>query len=78
MIKFCPIRNNGNDYCMTDSCAWWDEEKSQCCILTQVLAATANPPATPVVFQPGIYTTPAVVPNSSGDWVNPNPYTITC
>lgn len=39
MIKYCPIRNNGNDYCMMDSCAWWNEDKGQCC----VLAAAGKP-----------------------------------
>lgn len=83
MIKYCPIISYQKQYsdernCMEEACAFWDEERGQCCILTQALAAAAKSPITPVIMQPSVQTTPAAIPNSSGDWVNPHPYTITC
>jgi hypothetical protein len=83
MIKYCPFMSFRTEkiegiYCMDDSCALYDEERRQCCMLTQALAAAAKPSVTPVVFQPSVHTAPAVVPNGTGDWVEPNPYTITC
>ena len=83
MIKYCPIMNFRDEhyeeiFCGEKECAWWDEVRSQCCILTQALAAAGKPSVTPVVFQPNVQTTPAIVPNSSGDWEAPNPYKITC
>ena len=83
MIKRCPIMSKQNEshskiYCIEKECAWWDEERGQCCILTQALAAAVKPPVTPVIMQPAVTTTPAVTLNNSGDWVNPNPYRIDC
>ena len=87
MIKYCPImsyRDNNMEgiYCMDDSCEWWDEEKRQCCIKTQALAAAAKPPAEPEQlngtyppYQQYFTTTPCVVPTPSGDWT-PNPYRV--
>lgn len=83
MIKRCPIMSkqtasHSRVFCFENECAFWDEERSQCCILTQALAAADKPPVTPVITQPAVTTTPAVTLNSSGDWVNPNPYRIDC
>ena len=83
MTKTCPImsyrKDNWNDiFCMEQDCALWDEERNQCCILTQALAAAAEPPIIPVIMQPSVHTTPAVIPNSTGDWVKPDPYRIDC
>lgn len=83
MTKRCPIISNrekswGEEDCLKGNCAWWDEERGQCCILTQALAAAGKPPVTPVIMQPAVTTTPAVTLNNSGDWVNPNPYRIDC
>lgn len=83
MIKICPImgfrdENYEEILCGEKECAWWDEERGQCCILTQALAATVKPPVTPVIMQPAVTTTPAVTLNNSGDWVNPNSYRIDC
>ena len=80
---FCPIISYQRQYqsgteCMEEACALWDEEKDQCCFKTQALAAAAKPPIAPVTLQPSIQTTPAVTLNSSGDWVNPNPYRVDC
>ena len=84
MTKYCPIMSRrerayrGEEVCLKDVCALWDEEREQCCFKTQALAAAAQPPVAPVIMQPAITTTPAVTLNSSGDWVNPNPYRIDC
>ena len=78
MTKYCPMMVDGNKYCMKEMCAWWDEERSQCCMLTQALAAAGKAPVTPVIMQPAVTTTPTVTLNSSGDWVNPNSYRIDC
>lgn len=83
MTKRCPIISNrekswGEEDCLKGNCALWDEERGQCCILTQALAAAGKSPATPVIMQPAVTTTPAVTLNNSGDWVNPNPYRIDC
>lgn len=48
MIKYCPIISYQKKYsdertCMEEVCAWWDEERGQCCIKTQALAAAADP-----------------------------------
>ena len=83
MTKRCPIMSKQNEshskiYCFENECAFWDEEREQCCILTQALAAEGKAPVTPVIMQPAVTTTPAVVPNGTGDWVDPNPYRINC
>lgn len=87
-VKYCPIMSyqkqyHDEMYCMENDCAFWDEEKGQCCIKTMALAAAAKPsgssnsiPMQAEYVYP-ISTTPAVLPNSSGDW-NPPHYTITC
>ena len=48
MIKHCPImsgreKSYSEKVCIEKECAWWDEKRSQCCILTQTLAAAADP-----------------------------------
>lgn len=48
MIKYCPITSGrGNTYsykvCEKEKCAFWDEEKKQCCIKTMALAAADKP-----------------------------------
>ena len=83
MTKRCPIMSKQTDshskvYCFENECAFWDEEREQCCIKSAMIAAAAEPPVTPVIMQPAVTTTPAVTLNSSGDWVNPNPYRIDC
>ena len=88
MIKYCPIISYQKQYsdernCMEEACAFWDEERGQCCILTQALAAAGKPSGEPNISRQaeyvyGITTSPAVVPNNSGDWVNPTPYRIDC
>ena len=80
--KYCPIMRDGNKYCMTDSCAFWDEEREQCCLKTQALAVAGKKSggsgSIPLQAE-YVYTTPPIhTPNSTGDWVNPYPYTITC
>ena len=65
-------------FCGEKECAWWDEERGQCCILTQALAAAGKPSVAPVIMQPSVHTTPPITLNSSGDWVNPNPYRVDC
>jgi hypothetical protein len=80
---FCPFMSYQTQYdyeahCFEKECGLWDKEKEQCCFKTMALAATAKPSVTPVVFQPSVHTTPAVVPNGTGDWVDPNPYRINC
>ena len=73
MIKYCPFMNyrkqyHDEIYCMEETCGLWDEERNQCCLKTQALAAAANPPTTPVILQPS----PAAVPDASGDWIKPD------
>ena len=79
MTKTCPIMSFRKPeweeiFCLGEECAFWDEEKEQCCLKTQALAAPVNP----VVSFPSVSTSPAIIPNSSGDWVNHNPYRIDC
>ena len=86
MTKTCPIMSFRKSeweeiFCLGEECAFWDEEKEQCCLKTQALAATGSPSG--VLRQaeyvyPAFTTTPAVTPNNSGDWVNPNSYRIDC
>ena len=70
MIKYCPIMSfHQRDYnnevrCMEDSCAFWDEENCQCCLKTQTLAIAG---CMPYSF-PLVSTSPAIVPNGTGDW----------
>lgn len=45
---FCPITSYQKQYqsgteCMEEACAFWDEEREQCCIKTMALAAAAKP-----------------------------------
>ena len=45
---FCPITSYQKQYqsgteCMEEACAFWDEERGQCCIKTMALAAAAKP-----------------------------------
>ena len=81
---FCPITSYQKQYqsgteCMEEACAFWDEERGQCCIKTMALAAVAkpsggfNPPASEFAVFP-----PPTTINGSGDYINPHPYTITC
>ena len=46
MIK-CPIMSRRNGHimvsCIEGGCAFWDEEKKQCCIKTMALVATDKP-----------------------------------
>lgn len=82
---FCPITSYQKQYqtgteCMEEACAFWDEESGQCCIKTMALAAAGKPSegSSHAEYVYDITTSPAVVPNNSGDWVNPNPYRIDC
>ena len=64
---FCPITSYQKQYqsgteCMEEACAFWDEEREQCCIKTMALAVAAkpsggfNPPASDfAVFPPPNY-----------------------
>lgn len=80
---FCPITSYQKQYqsgteCMEEACAFWDEEREQCCIKTIAVAAAKpsgsfNLPASEFTILPSPNTL-----NSSGDYVNPHPYTITC
>ena len=73
MIKYCPImsfRHEDADgiYCRTDECAWWDEEKGQCCFKTMALAAPVKSNGDGGTFGPlnqYIQATPAVIPQGS-------------
>lgn len=87
--RYCPIISYQKQYqsgteCMEDACAFWDDEKGQCCIKTLAFAVSAkpsggfNPLTSEFAVFPPVSTSPAVIPGSSGDWVNPHPYTITC
>ena len=89
MIKYCPIisvqkQYNDEERCMEDICAFWDEEREQCCIKSLVLAVAGKKDggASDISLQAEyvypISTTPVVSPNISGNPINPNPYTITC
>ena len=89
MTKYCPIMSRrerayrGEEVCLKDVCALWDEEREQCCFKTQALAAAAKPSGGSNISQQAEYVysitpAPAVTLNSSGDWVNPNPYRIDC
>lgn len=84
MTNYCPIMSYQKQYsderkCMKEACAFWDEERGQCCIKTMALAAAAkpsggsNPPASDFAVFP-----PQTIINGSGDYINPHPYTITC
>ena len=87
MTKTCPImsfrdKNYEEIFCGEKECAWWDEERGQCCILTQALAAAGK---TSGVSRQAEYVypvmpniTPVIEPNSSGDWIKPNPYRVDC
>jgi hypothetical protein len=69
MTKTCPIMSYRDKYyndvfCKEEECAFWDESKSQCCMKTQALATAA-----PVSHSfPLISTSPAMVPDGTGDW----------
>ena len=89
MTKYCPIMSYQKQYsdernCMEEVCAFWDEERGQCCLKSAALAVAGkksggfNPPASDFAVFPPISTSPAHIPGSSGDWINPYPYTITC
>lgn len=86
MIKYCPFMSFQKQYhdeekCMEEACAFWDEKRGQCCLKSAALAVADKKPggSSSVPLQAEyVYTTPAVVPGTSGDWVNPHPYTITC
>lgn len=86
---YCPImsyRKQDYDkiYCIEEACAFWDEERGQCCIKSLVIAVAGKKDdgASDISLQAEyvypISTTPVVSPNSSGNPINPNPYTITC
>ena len=47
-VKYCPIMSyqkqyHDEMYCMEEACAFWDEEREQCCIKTMALAAAVKP-----------------------------------
>lgn len=73
MIKRCPIMSKQNEnhskiYCFENECAWWDEEKGQCCFKTMALAAPAKSNGNSGTFGPlnqYIQTTPAVIPQGT-------------
>lgn len=89
MIKYCPIMSFHKQYvdevnCMEDICGLWDEGRNQCCLKTAALAVAGEKPggtngvSLQAEYVYPISTTPVVSPNSSGNPINPNPYTITC
>lgn len=89
MIKYCPIISFHNQYsdernCTEDICGLWDEERNQCCLKSAALAVagqksgSASGVSLQAEYVYPISTTPAVIPNSSDNSINPNPYTITC
>ena len=77
MIKYCPITSGrGNTYsykvCEEEKCAFWDEEKKQCCIKTLCLAAagkanieTGNGTAQAYYIPPSSYCSAKTDPNYS-------------
>lgn len=87
MTKCCPIMsyrkdNWNNIYCSEKECAWWDEAKEQCCLKSAALAVagkkSGGPGSIPLQAEYVYASPPPHIPNSTGDWVNPHPYTITC
>lgn len=89
MIKYCPIMSfqkeyNNEERCMDEACAFWDEERGQCCLKSAALAVADkktggfNPPASDFAVFPPVSISPAHIPNSSGDWIDPHPYRINC
>ena len=86
---YCPImsyqkQNYDKVYCIEETCAFWDEERGQCCIKSLMIAVAGKKDggASDISLQAEyvypISTTPVVSPNSSANPINPNPYTITC
>lgn len=47
MLKHCPFMSFRSAYeeiyCIEEKCGLWDEERNQCCLKTQALAAAAKP-----------------------------------
>lgn len=48
MTKCCPIMSGREKFysekvCIEKECAFWDEEREQCCIKTMALAAAVKP-----------------------------------
>jgi hypothetical protein len=85
MTKTCPIMSFRKSeweeiFCLGEECAFWDEEKEQCCFKTMALAAAGKTydVSRQAEYVYPINTTPAIVPNSSGDWISPNPYRVDC
>lgn len=89
MTKYCPIMSYQKQYsdernCMEEVCAFWDEERGQCCLKSAALAVAGkksggfNPPASDFAVFPPVSISPAHIPNSSGDWIDPHPYRINC
>lgn len=73
---YCPITSYHKPYqssteCMKRACAFWDEEREQCCIKTMALAAIAKPSDD---FSAPTSTSPAVISSSSSE---PYKYTYT-
>ena len=87
MIKYCPIMSfqkerHDEKKCMEEVCAFWDEEKKQCCLKSAALAVagkkSSGSGSIPLQAE-YVYTSPSVhTPDDTGNWVNPHPYTITC
>lgn len=76
---FCPITSYQKQYqsgteCMEEACAFWDEERGQCCIKSAALAVAGNKnggetPQTQYVY--------SETQNGTGNW-NPQPYGSIC
>ena len=85
MIKYCPImsfqkEHNYEENCMEEACAFWDEEKEQCCLKSAALAVagrkSGGPGSIPLQAE-YVYTSPSVhTPNDTGNWAKPTPYRI--
>ena len=78
MTKTCPIMSFRKSeweeiFCLGEECAFWDEERGQCCLKTQALAAAGTPSNVSRQAE-YVYPTFTTTPNNSGD----NPYRIDC
>ena len=80
---FCPItsyqkQHQSGTECMEEVCAFWDEERGQCCIKSAMIAVAGNKggstPLPHATYEQAQYIPPTAMPNPN---IN-NPYTIIC